>query len=60
MDAWSVSATTRWKSLPSHILQSVVHGRPPAMSINHIDCRFPDDLDPFVKPSGEVELGCGY
>lgn len=34
-----------------------MHGRPPALSIQHTDCRFPDDLDPFVKHSGEVELG---
>ncbi len=28
--------------------------------IQHTDCRFPDDLDPMVKPTGEVEFGCMF
>ena len=39
-------------------IQSLVNGRPPALNIKYTDCRFPDDLDPSVKPSGDTDLGC--
>ncbi len=28
--------------------------------IQHTDCRFPDDVDPVLKGSGEKELSCGF
>jgi hypothetical protein len=37
-----------------------VNGRPPSLQIQHTDCRFPDDLDPSIKPSGDLELGCEF
>ncbi|KAK2463713.1 hypothetical protein APHAL10511_004464 [Amanita phalloides] len=36
---------------------AIVNGRPPALSIQYADCRFPEDLDPSMKPNGESELG---
>lgn len=35
----------------------VLHGRPPTLNLAHSDCRFPRDLDPFLLPSGNLELG---
>lgn len=35
-----------------------MHGRPPTLNLAHSDCRFPRDLDPFLLPSGNLELGC--
>lgn len=46
---WEVYSVDAWTS--------ILHGRPPALSINHTDCRFPEDLDPAIKPSGAVEMG---
>ncbi|KAG1814545.1 fungal-specific transcription factor domain-containing protein [Suillus variegatus] len=46
---WEIYSVDAWTS--------ILHGRPPALSINHTDCRFPEDLDPAVKPSGAVEMG---
>jgi len=40
--------------------KSIVNGRPPALSINHTDCWFPEDLDPVTKPSGMIEMGCKF
>jgi hypothetical protein len=42
------------------VSKSIVNGRPPALSINHTDCWFPEDLDPVTKPSGVVEMGCKF
>ncbi|KIY70299.1 hypothetical protein CYLTODRAFT_371232 [Cylindrobasidium torrendii FP15055 ss-10] len=36
---------------------SIVNGRPPAIMIQHSDCKFPDDAEPYIKPSGEKEFG---
>lgn len=36
----------------------VLHGRPPTLNLSHSDCRFPQDLDPFMLPSGD--LGHGF
>ncbi|OAX39813.1 hypothetical protein K503DRAFT_54027 [Rhizopogon vinicolor AM-OR11-026] len=36
---------------------SIANGRPPALSINHTDCWFPEDLKSVTKPSGVVEMG---
>lgn len=36
----------------------MVNGRPAALMIQHTDCQFPDDLDPSIKPTGEVDFGC--
>ncbi|TFY56032.1 hypothetical protein EVG20_g9091 [Dentipellis fragilis] len=36
---------------------SIVNGRPPTLALEHSDCRFPEDDEPFVRPSGEVEMG---
>jgi hypothetical protein len=38
----------------------MLHGRPPALNINHTDCCFPEDLDLTIKPSGVVEMGCKF
>ncbi|KAK0457651.1 uncharacterized protein EV420DRAFT_1546715 [Desarmillaria tabescens] len=46
-----------WELYTHDAWTSIVNGRPPALMIQHTDCRFPDDLDPVVKPTGEVELG---
>ncbi|EGN96533.1 hypothetical protein SERLA73DRAFT_93018 [Serpula lacrymans var. lacrymans S7.3] len=46
-----------WEIYTFDAWTSVVNGRPPSLSINHTDCRFPDDLDPTLKPSGNVEMG---
>ncbi|KAF9005897.1 fungal-specific transcription factor domain-containing protein [Cyathus striatus] len=35
---------------------SVVNGRPAALMLQHTDCQFPDDLEPVIKPTGEVDL----
>ncbi|KAA1468819.1 hypothetical protein DENSPDRAFT_834268 [Dentipellis sp. KUC8613] len=36
---------------------SIVNGRPPTLALEHSDCRFPEDDEPFIRPSGEVEMG---
>ncbi|KAG0709249.1 fungal-specific transcription factor domain-containing protein [Suillus ampliporus] len=46
-----------WEIYTCDAWTSIVNGRPPALSINHTDCRFPEDLDPMIKPSGAVEMG---
>ncbi|PBK60443.1 hypothetical protein ARMSODRAFT_966033 [Armillaria solidipes] len=46
-----------WELYTHDAWTSIVNGRPPALMIQHTDCRFPDDLDPMVKPTGEVEFG---
>ncbi|KAF8269849.1 hypothetical protein EI94DRAFT_1573121, partial [Lactarius quietus] len=35
----------------------VLHGRPPTLNLAHSDCRFPQDLDPFLMPSGDPGHG---
>lgn len=42
------------------VSKSIANGRPPALSINHTDCHFPEDLDSVTKPSGAVEMGCKF
>lgn len=46
-----------WELYTHDAWTSIVNGRPPGLMIQHTDCRFPDDLDPMVKPTGEIELG---
>ncbi|KZT27831.1 hypothetical protein NEOLEDRAFT_1059670 [Neolentinus lepideus HHB14362 ss-1] len=46
-----------WELFTWDAWTSVVNGRPPAMNIHNIDARFPEDLDPTTKVSGEVDLG---
>ncbi|KAG1769517.1 hypothetical protein EV702DRAFT_1140943 [Suillus placidus] len=46
---WEIYSVDAWAS--------IINGRPPALSINHTDCWFPEDLDPTIKPSGAVEMG---
>ncbi|KAI0051576.1 hypothetical protein FA95DRAFT_1485275 [Auriscalpium vulgare] len=46
-----------WEFYSWDALTSVVNGRPPALNLAHADCRFPDDLDPFIKEDGSSELG---
>ncbi|KDQ61553.1 hypothetical protein JAAARDRAFT_704939 [Jaapia argillacea MUCL 33604] len=46
-----------WELFTWDAWTSVVNGRPPSLSIHFTDARFPEDLDPLIKPSGEVELG---
>ncbi|KAG1876498.1 hypothetical protein DFJ58DRAFT_178328 [Suillus subalutaceus] len=46
---WEIYTVDAWTS--------ILNGRPPALSINHTDCWFPEDLDPTIKPSGTVEMG---
>ncbi|KAH7914825.1 fungal-specific transcription factor domain-containing protein [Hygrophoropsis aurantiaca] len=46
-----------WEIYTFDAWTSVVNGRPPALAVDHTDCRFPEDLDAVVKPSGAVELG---
>ncbi|KAF4570041.1 hypothetical protein EYR36_009847 [Pleurotus pulmonarius] len=36
---------------------SIVNGRPPALNLQHTDCRLPEDHEPFVTESGEKQLG---
>ncbi|KAF7430501.1 hypothetical protein PC9H_006209 [Pleurotus ostreatus] len=36
---------------------SIVNGRPPALNLQHTDCRLPDDHEPFITESGEKQLG---
>ncbi|TFY75022.1 hypothetical protein EWM64_g8991 [Hericium alpestre] len=36
---------------------SLVNGRPPTLILEHTDCRFPQDREPFVTPSGETHIG---
>ncbi|KAG6332653.1 hypothetical protein ID866_6438 [Astraeus odoratus] len=38
--------------------QSIVNGRPPSLSINHTDCKFPDDTSIIMTHSGHAEMGC--
>ncbi|KAG1741151.1 hypothetical protein EDB19DRAFT_739063 [Suillus lakei] len=46
---WEIYSVDAWTS--------ILNGRPPALSINHTDCWFPEDLDTTIKPSGAVEMG---
>ncbi|KAG2157850.1 uncharacterized protein EDB93DRAFT_1078285 [Suillus bovinus] len=46
---WEIYSVDAWTS--------IINGRPPALSINHTDCWFPEDLDPMIKPSGAIEMG---
>ncbi|TFK51727.1 hypothetical protein OE88DRAFT_1462788 [Heliocybe sulcata] len=46
-----------WELFTWDAWTSVVNGRPPAMNIHNIDARFPEDLDPTTKASGDVDLG---
>ncbi|KAG1746653.1 uncharacterized protein EDB91DRAFT_1118207 [Suillus paluster] len=46
-----------WEVYTCDAWTSIVNGRPPALSINHTDCWFPEDLDPVIKPSGAIEMG---
>lgn len=46
-----------WEIFTVDAWMSILNGRPPAFSINHTDCRFPEDLDLTIKPSGAVETG---
>ncbi|OJA10707.1 hypothetical protein AZE42_01058 [Rhizopogon vesiculosus] len=46
-----------WEIYTCDTWTSIANGRPPALSINHTDCWFPEDLDPVTKPSGAVEMG---
>lgn len=46
-----------WEMYTVDAWTSILNGRPPALSINHTDCWFPEDLDPTIKPSGAVEMG---
>lgn len=46
-----------WELYTVDAWTSILNGRPPALSINHTDCWFPEDLDPTIKPSGAVEMG---
>ncbi|KAG1760121.1 hypothetical protein EDD22DRAFT_980737 [Suillus occidentalis] len=46
-----------WEMYTVDAWTSILNGRPPALSINHTDCWFPEDFDPTIKPSGAVEMG---
>ncbi|KAJ8586898.1 hypothetical protein M405DRAFT_874860 [Rhizopogon salebrosus TDB-379] len=46
-----------WEVYTCDAWTSIGNGRPPALSINHTDCWFPEDLDPVTKASGVVEIG---
>ncbi|KIK47381.1 hypothetical protein CY34DRAFT_73944 [Suillus luteus UH-Slu-Lm8-n1] len=46
-----------WELYTVDAWTSILNGRPPALSINHTDCWFPEDVDPMIKPSGAVEMG---
>lgn len=35
-----------------------MNGRPSALCIRYTDCRFPNDLDPPIQPSGSTDWGC--
>ncbi|THH13451.1 hypothetical protein EW146_g6764 [Bondarzewia mesenterica] len=45
---WELYAWDAWSS--------VVSGRPPALNLGYTDCRFPDDVDPYVNTKGEIEM----
>ncbi|KAI0060962.1 hypothetical protein BV25DRAFT_1870945 [Artomyces pyxidatus] len=49
--------TMFWEYYTWDTWSSVVNGRPPSLNLGHSDCRFPDDLDPFVKAPDSLELG---
>jgi hypothetical protein len=46
-----------WQLFTFDIWMSFVNGRPPALNIQHTDCRYPDDLDQVRKASGDIEMG---
>lgn len=46
-----------WELFSFDAWSSIVIGRPPALSINHIDCKFPEDNDIVITPSGNAEMG---
>ncbi|KAI0041617.1 hypothetical protein FA95DRAFT_1598877 [Auriscalpium vulgare] len=49
--------TIFWELYTWDAWTSVAYGRPPALNLGHSDCRFPDDLNPFIKEDGSSELG---
>ncbi|KAI0305891.1 fungal-specific transcription factor domain-containing protein [Multifurca ochricompacta] len=49
--------TIFWEFFTWECWASVLHGRPPTLNLTHSDCRFPRDLDPYLLPSGNLELG---
>ncbi|KAF9268994.1 hypothetical protein L218DRAFT_916484 [Marasmius fiardii PR-910] len=46
-----------WELYTNDTWASIANGRPPSMMIQHTDCQFPEDLEPLVKPNGEIEMG---
>ncbi|KAI0272482.1 hypothetical protein BC834DRAFT_966502 [Gloeopeniophorella convolvens] len=49
--------TIFWEFFTWECWACVMHGRPPTLNLMHSDCRFPGDLDPYLLPSGNLELG---
>jgi hypothetical protein len=43
----------------SHVLQSLLSGRPSLLNLRQINCRFPEDYE-SITYNGEVEIGCRY
>ncbi|KAL4073016.1 fungal-specific transcription factor domain-containing protein [Scleroderma yunnanense] len=46
-----------WELFTFDAWTSIVNGRPPALNVNHTDCKFPEDTDVLTTPSGNVEMG---
>lgn len=46
-----------WELFSFDAWVSIVIGRPPALSINHTDCKFPEDNDIVITRSGNAEAG---
>lgn len=46
-----------WELFSFDAWMSIVIGRPPALSINHSDCKFPEDNDIVITSSGNAEMG---
>ncbi|KAI0048133.1 hypothetical protein FA95DRAFT_1127130 [Auriscalpium vulgare] len=49
--------TIFWELYTWDAWSSVSNGRPPALNLGHLDCRFPDDLASSTKEDGSIELG---
>lgn len=49
--------TLFWELFMYDAWTGIVNGRPPALNINHTDCKFPEDTDASMTPSGNEEMG---
>ncbi|KAF8159717.1 hypothetical protein B0H34DRAFT_655640, partial [Crassisporium funariophilum] len=52
-----IAQTVFWDFFVWDSWTSLVNGRPAALSIQHTDCLYPDDLEPHMNANGELEQG---